>query len=43
VNELLADPGRAARMGEAGRARAVEHFSWTAIAEQTVALYRSLD
>ena len=42
VNELLADPGRAARMGEAGRARAVEHFSWTAIAEQTVALYRSL-
>jgi starch synthase len=42
VNELLADPGRAEEMGRAGRARAVEHFAWPAIAEQTAALYRRL-
>jgi starch synthase len=29
-------------MGRAGRARAVERFSWSAIADQTVELYRSL-
>ena len=42
VNELLADPELAARFGKAGRQRAVEHFSWRAIAERTVDLYRSL-
>lgn len=42
VNELLADPARAAAMGRAGRARAVEEFSWAAIAERTVELYRRL-
>jgi starch synthase len=42
VNELIGDPELAARFGEAGRKRAVEHFSWRAIAEQTAALYRSL-
>ncbi len=42
VNELVGDPARAAEMGRAGRRRAVEHFSWSAIAEQTVELYRSL-
>jgi starch synthase len=42
VNELVADPVRAKEMGRAGRRRAVEHFSWSAIAEQTVELYRSL-
>jgi starch synthase len=42
VNELLADPARAARMGKAGRQRAVEHFAWPAIAARTVELYRSL-
>ena len=40
VNSLLTDPERARRMGQAGRRRAVEHFSWTSIAEQTVALYQ---
>jgi starch synthase len=39
VNELLADPARARRMGEAGRRRAVEEFNWRAVAERTVALY----
>jgi starch synthase len=42
VNSLVADPARAAEMGRAGRARAVEMFGWPAIAEQTAALYRRL-
>ena len=42
VNELLADPARAQAMGEAGRRRAVERFSWRAVAEETVALYERL-
>ena len=42
LNELVADPGRAAEMGRAGRRRAIEAFSWAAIAERTVSIYRSL-
>ncbi|NNG34180.1 glycogen synthase [Nakamurella aerolata] len=42
VTALVDDPARAAAMGVAGRERAVRDFSWTAVAEQTVALYRSL-
>jgi starch synthase len=42
VNALVRDPGRATAMGIAGRKRAVEHFSWTAIAERTRDLYTSL-
>jgi starch synthase len=42
VGDLLADPARADAMGRAGRARAVEHFSWAAIAEQTLEVYRSV-
>jgi starch synthase len=42
LNTLLADPGLAAAMGEAGRRRAVAEFGWPAIAAQTVALYREL-
>ncbi len=42
INELVADPARRAAMGEAGRRRAVERFSWRAVAEETAALYRSL-
>jgi starch synthase len=42
VNELLADPERARRMGEAGRRRAVDEFSWRAVAERTTALYERL-
>ena len=38
VNELLADPGHAKRMGEAGRRRAIEHFAWPAIARETAAV-----
>jgi alpha-maltose-1-phosphate synthase len=42
INSLMSDPQRRAAMGAAGRARAVERFSWGSIAEQTVELYRSL-
>ena len=42
VNELLADPTRARAMGQAGRRRAVEHFDWSAIAAQTMDVYRRL-
>jgi starch synthase len=42
VNALVADPGRARELGRAGRARAIEHFAWPAIARRTSELYRSL-
>lgn len=42
LNELVADPGRAERMGRAGRLRAVERFSWGEAARETLALYRRL-
>jgi len=42
VNELLADPARAAAMGRAGRERAVREFSWSTVAERTVELYHSV-
>ena len=42
INALVRDPERAAAMGRAGRARAVERFAWPEIAEQTSRLYRSL-
>ncbi len=42
VNELLDNPQLALRMGEAGRKRVIDVFSWQAIAQQTAALYRSL-
>jgi starch synthase len=42
VNELLADPERARRMGLAGRERVLKHFTWRAVAERTLALYERL-
>ena len=42
LTELVTDPDRAARMGRAGRARAIESFSWEAIAAKTVEIYRSV-
>lgn len=42
VNVVLTDPAQARAFGEAGRRRAVDYFSWSAIAEQTIELYRSL-
>ncbi|MFK5583497.1 MULTISPECIES: glycogen synthase [unclassified Serinicoccus] len=40
--ESVADPEEARRRGEEGRARAVEHFSWTTVAERTVEVYRAV-
>jgi starch synthase len=42
INQLVASPERAAAFGAAGRARVENTFSWSAIARQTVDLYRSL-
>jgi alpha-maltose-1-phosphate synthase len=42
MTTLLKDPARAKEMGLAGRRRAVETFSWAHIAEETLAVYRSL-
>jgi glycosyltransferase involved in cell wall biosynthesis len=37
--DLLDDPARRARMGAAGRRRAIERFSWRAVAAATAAAY----
>lgn len=42
LTEVVSDPARAAEMGRAGRERAETSFSWAAIAEQTLDVYRSL-
>ena len=42
ITDILDSPGQGAAMGGAGRRRVEEHFSWAAIARQTVDLYRSL-
>jgi starch synthase len=42
LNEVVADPDRAAEMGRLGRIRAQESFSWPAIAERTMEVYRSV-
>jgi alpha-maltose-1-phosphate synthase len=42
MTTLIEDPSRAKEMGLAGRRRAVEKFSWATIAEDTMAVYRSL-
>jgi starch synthase len=42
VTDLLNDPAKAKRYGEAGRRRVEAHFAWSAIADQTIALYRRL-
>ena len=39
---LLKDPERCKRFGDAGRRRVEQIFSWTAIAHQTIDLYRRL-
>lgn len=42
LTEVVTDPDRAAAMGRAGRERAIAAFSWAAIAERTVEVYRSV-
>ncbi|MFJ2604772.1 glycosyltransferase family 4 protein [Streptomyces sp. NPDC087425] len=40
LNRLLSDPDLRARLGHAGRARVLTHFTWTKAAEGTVDHYR---
>ena len=42
INSLMNDPEKLHRYALAGRARAVNDFSWASIAEQTIALYQSI-
>ncbi len=42
IDRLLDDPAEAARLGAAGRERAMAEFSWTKVAERVRALYSSL-
>lgn len=42
IAALLRDPERCARMGEAGRTKGREQFSWERIAEKTLDIYRGL-
>jgi starch synthase len=42
LTHLLQNPEKARRMGQAGRERVEEHFSWQAIAAQTIQLYQTL-
>jgi starch synthase len=42
LTDAVSDPDRARAFGRAGRARAVEHFSWGSIGDQTLEVYRSV-
>ena len=42
ISEILQDPEKCRRFGDAGRRRAEEIFSWTVIAHQTIDLYNRL-
>ncbi len=42
IADLLDDPAKAKRFGEAGRKRVEETFAWSAIADQTIELYQKL-
>lgn len=42
LTEVATDPHRAREMGRAGRRRAEDHFSWGAIADRTMDVYRAV-
>ncbi|HVW77476.1 MAG TPA: glycogen synthase [Alloacidobacterium sp.] len=42
LSDLLGNPAKAKQFGQAGRKRVEEYFSWTAIADQTIDLYKHL-
>lgn len=42
LNRVVADPGAARAMGEAGRERAAAEFGWDAIARRTVDVYQEI-
>ena len=42
IDSVIADPAAAARLGAAGRERAVREFGWDAIARRTLAVYEQI-
>ena len=42
LDEVLSDVAAARAMGAAGRARAVEQFSWRTVADRTRAVYEAV-
>ncbi|GAA1120901.1 glycogen synthase [Citricoccus alkalitolerans] len=42
LTAVLKDPVEAERMGRVGRQRAIDHFSWVAIADRTLDVYESV-
>ena len=42
IGDLFENPGKAARLGELGRQRVSNHFTWTEAAARTVAVYREV-
>ncbi len=42
LTEVVSDPVRAAQWGRAARQRVEDHFSWSAIGERTLEVYRSV-
>ena len=42
INRLVRDPELRRKMGEAGRQRVLDNYSWHSIAEKTLTLYQSL-
>ena len=42
VNELMSDSERREQMGKAGRARVLERFTWSSVAQRTLNFYRDL-
>ena len=42
INDVLRNKQKARMMGQAGRKRVEEHFSWASIAKKTLAMYEGL-
>ncbi len=42
ISEMMSEPEKLREYGVAGRARAVREFGWNAVAQATIALYRSV-
>jgi len=42
INQLMKDPHLREKFGKAGRKRAEENFSWSKIAQKTMALYQDV-
>jgi starch synthase len=42
LTDLTSDPDRARELGRAGRRLAEEHFSWEAVGQRTIDVYRTV-